>query len=90
MSNGPMIRRDGWGVSHAELKCEPIKVEYDFELRQGRLFMAEDNCCDMTGCIKFFERMDQGVLAIYTFAAGIPDISYLRNAVGWSAKEYRP
>ena len=55
------------------LGCEVDRLEYDFNKRIGRLFMPKDNCCDMSGCVAMFERIDPHVKRIETFAAGKPD-----------------
>ena len=83
-----MIRREGWGISHRELQCEPISVHYDFVARIGRLNMADGDCCDMTGCISFFKRMDQDVRRIETFSANRADTVYVKDDGGnWRAKQ---
>lgn len=82
---GPMIRRPDWGVSHVDLMCEPIKVEYDFRARRGFLFMVDGDCCDMTGCINLFERMDQDVARIDTFSGDKRCTSYAKRDGQWRA-----
>lgn len=66
------------------LGCEVDRLEYDFNKRIGRLFMPKDNCCDMSGCVAMFERIDPHVKRIETFAAGKPDTMYGRPN-GWVA-----
>lgn len=86
MTDEPMIRRDDWGISHRELKCEPLRVAYDFRTRHGVLHMAEGDCCDMTGCIAFFTRMDQDAMMITTFSGDTRDTIYRRDPGGeWRA-----
>jgi len=83
--DGPMIRRTDWGISHADLMCEPVKVEYDFVKRRGFLYMADGDCCDMTGCILLFSRMDQDVERIDTISGDKPSTSYVLSNGNWRA-----
>jgi hypothetical protein len=72
--------------THRNLLCEPIRLEYDFQRREGYLWMAEGNCCDMPGCIEIFEAIDDEVLKIQTFAGSNPDTVYTRKDRGdWKA-----
>lgn len=87
MTDGPMIRREDWGISHRELMCEPLRVTYDFVTRHGELHMADGDCCDMIGCIDFFTRMDQDAKKIATFSGNKPDTVYVRGDNGkWRAR----
>ena len=83
--DGPMIRRTDWGISHADLMCEPIRIEYDFVARRGVLVMAEGDCCDMTGCIRLFSRLDQDVQRIDTISGNRPCTSYVFRDEKWRA-----
>jgi hypothetical protein len=88
-TEGPMIRRENWGITHTELMCEPIRVLYDFRARIGYVFMADGDCCDMTGCVNFFKRMDQDVEVVFTHSEGRIDTSYWRDAKGeWHARTF--
>lgn len=53
-----------------ELQCMVVRLSYDFQSLAGRLDMAEDHCCDMSGCINVSKRLDEHVQRIDTFAAG--------------------
>jgi hypothetical protein len=59
--------------------CEVRSIAYDFDRRLGRLYMAEGNCCDMSGCIGFFVGVDPAVRHIETFAGDMPDTVYVRD-----------
>ncbi|SEP45341.1 hypothetical protein SAMN02990966_06494 [Rhodospirillales bacterium URHD0017] len=76
-----------------EIMCDVRGIAYDFERRIGRLYMAEDNCCDMSGCIEFFSGIDPDVRRIETFAGEVPDTVYIRDRdvprghrVEWTAR----
>ena len=83
---GPMIRREDWGITHRDLMCEPHSIEYDFKSRLGVLRMADGDCCDMTGCINVFMRMDQEVSKILTYSGDKPETVYVKRSDGeWRA-----
>jgi hypothetical protein len=42
-------------------------------------------CCDMSGCIIFFEAIDPEVLEIETFAGDERDTAYVRRRQGWQS-----
>jgi predicted PhzF superfamily epimerase YddE/YHI9 len=65
---------NGWAGFHKELQTNPISIIYNFDKRTGILFMEPGTCCDMSGCIAFFERIDPHVQRIYTIAGEIPSI----------------
>lgn len=68
------------------LKCEVISISYHFKASVGSLCMGEGNCCDMNGCIAFFEAIDPGVRVIDTHAGGEPDVSYCKRRDGtWTS-----
>lgn len=69
----------------SDLMCQVHSVSYDFDKRAGTLILAADNCCDMSGCIRYFCGIDANVELIETFAAGVPDIIYMKDVDGWSA-----
>ena len=51
----------------------------------GALQMPPDTCCDMSGCIALFERIDVDVTRIETMAGSKPDMIYRRTSEGWRA-----
>ena len=55
------------------------EIRYDFVHRTGTVYMPHENCTDMDGTIRFFERIDPGaVKRIVTFCGGVQDVSYAR------------
>jgi hypothetical protein len=68
-----------------DLHCNVAGLAYDFETRAGTLHMASNECCDMTGCIALFKRIDTGVKRINTIAGSNPDTIYIMEANGWQA-----
>ena len=71
---------------HNDLYCFVRRVEYDFELRTGTLYMGDNSCTDMAGCIKLFKAIDPSVQLILTFAGMKPDTAYHRIGKGdWDA-----
>ena len=70
------------------LKCSVNSISYNFVTRVGHLYMADDNCCDMAGCIKLFTSVDPKCRRIDTFAGYVPDVVYIRPAGKWNAYVY--
>lgn len=89
IDEGPMIRKPGWGISHRDLMCEPLTVTYDFRSRVGVVNMPEGDCTDMTGAIRFFERMDQDVEMIQTYSGDDLDTVYVKRGGEWCAVDGR-
>lgn len=70
---------------HPQLLCGVDRVEYDFRAGKGTLYLPAGDCCDMSGCIAFFEAIDPKVQAIDTFSGGKRDTGYRRHGSDWSA-----
>ena len=79
-----MIRADGV-PTHRTLMCNPLRAEYSFTTRRGALWMDENNACDMSGCIMFFQAMDQDVEEISAYEGGELDIVYKKKNGSWKA-----
>ena len=52
-----------------DVQCYVDRLEYDFQRRAGKLFMGENSCTDMSGCIGLFKKIDPGVELIETIAS---------------------
>ncbi len=77
--------RDGEAFHHG-LQCSVRSATYNFRERRGRLDMEEHCCCDMSGCITFFEAIDPKAQEIETFAGEDRDTAYVRRPkLGWEA-----
>lgn len=59
------------------LMCHVEMLAYDFERRLGNVHFPFGHCCDMTGCIEFFKRIDPNVAAIVTFSGPYEDTRYV-------------
>ena len=69
-----------------DVQCYVEKLEYDFVRRTGKLFMGENSCTDMGGCIRLFKQIDQDVRLIETIRSGPqPDTTYRLVAGKWQA-----
>jgi hypothetical protein len=71
-----------------DVQCYVEKLEYDFQRRAGKLFMGENSCTDMDGCIRLFKRIDPDVELIETIASPSSprrDTTYRRVAGKWKA-----
>jgi hypothetical protein len=68
-------------------KCDLSGLTYDFETRQGELFMGPMSAADMTGSIRIFEAIDPEVVFIQTLRVQpgdiVKDTAYVRNDDGW-------
>ncbi|WP_247997509.1 hypothetical protein [Brucella tritici] len=70
---------------HEGMQCYVNSIHYDFHTKTGTVFMAEDSCTDMSGCIAFFERIDPQALLVRTLAGEEDDTVYRRGPRRWSA-----
>lgn len=68
-----------------EFKCQVLRITYDFDAGVGRVWFPEHNCCDMGGCIGFFEKIDKGVCWIATMSGDKEDMQYVKNGEKWEA-----
>jgi hypothetical protein len=79
----------GRGVSkpvwNEGLQCTVYRLEYSFHSGEGWLHMRALDCCDMTGCIALFQRIDADVNTIFTMAGKMPDTAYVKLDDGWIA-----
>jgi hypothetical protein len=77
----------GRGAVWSELLVCGVKtIEYQPALQLGVLRMPAGNCCDMSGCIELFRRLDLGVRRIETFSGDVRDTRYERDDNGtWRA-----
>lgn len=66
-------------------QCGVLSVHYDVPTRSGYLMMADGHCCDMSGCIREFERIDPDVVRIATFSGEAEDTQYHKRPAGWVA-----
>jgi hypothetical protein len=73
------------GVQRPDLVCRVVDLSYDFRKRRGCISLAAGNCCDGTGCLELFLRIDPMVQEIHTFAGGEPDTIYERTSGRWKA-----
>lgn len=68
-----------------QLKCGLTKYAYDFPTQYGELYFPEGDCCDMTGAIEFFKKIDKDVSLIVTFSGEKADTSYRKGRDSWYA-----
>jgi hypothetical protein len=77
------ITRDPNGEAfHHGMQCCVRSVSYNFRDLTGRLDMEDGDCCDMSGCIEFFQALDPGVRLIETFSGSERDTAYIRSPRG--------
>lgn len=72
-----------------QLACYVKSISYDYDAKRGRLNMEEGNCCDMSGCIDLFTRIDPDVNRIHTYAGKMPDTDYIHKHDKWTARSKR-
>jgi hypothetical protein len=69
-----------------EMMCNVVRIAYDYETRCGFAWFADGDCCDMSGCIQFFSRLDPAVAEIQTYSGKAIDTAYQRAGHGqWRA-----
>jgi hypothetical protein len=84
-SFGPRDQKRGASWSEL-LVCFAEAVEYHPALRLGVLRLPKGSCCDMSGCIELFRRLDPDVRRIETFSGDVRDTRYERDGNGkWDA-----
>lgn len=59
--------------------CTPVRVEYDFSARRGKLVVAANQCCDMAGCIDVFSSIDPDATVIDVYSGGTLDVRYMKG-----------
>ena len=69
--------------------CRTTSLKYDFCKNRGEIFFPSGTCCDMSGCIAFFEQIDVDVLEIQTYSGVELDTKYVRDENGWKAFRVR-
>lgn len=73
------------GVCDDRLKCNVISLAYDFRTHTGQLYLLDGDCCDMTGCVALFEKIDRKVKAINTYSGDQEDTMYRKEGKEWNA-----
>jgi hypothetical protein len=68
---------------HDGLMCGVLSLSYDFAGHEGIITFPRGDCCDMSGCIRLFEAIDPGVVAIDTFSGDEPDTAYRKRNGVW-------
>ncbi len=68
-----------------DLGCEVSNLEYDFDTKKGKLTMESGQCCDLSGCISIFEKIDQNVEIIETFSGDKSDTIFKRVNGDWQS-----
>lgn len=69
------------------LKCVPINVSYDYIDHSGKMELKRLHCTDMSGCIRYFKRIDPKVRYIYTYSAGMTGTVYEKFGDDWRVRE---
>ncbi len=70
-----------------KMMCRVKAFSYNYEGREGLLFVEEGEICSMSGCVSFFENIDPDARVISTFSGGRMDTIYVRIGREWVAKE---
>ena len=73
-------------VFDERLRCGVLSLSYDFQSLTGNIYFPDGHCCDFSGCIGIFTKIDPRVLTVKTHAGDAPDTEY-RRAIGgkWKA-----
>ena len=69
------------------LGCCLESLTYDFNTHSGKLYISGYGCCDMSGCIDFFESIDPHVSQIFPYSKQ-NDVFYKKIESEW--KSYIP
>src|SRR4051812_22756115 len=65
------------------LMCGVESLSYDFAARAGTIRFPRGDCCDFRGCLRLFEGIDPGVVAIDTWSGDRPDTIYHKRGGEW-------
>jgi hypothetical protein len=70
-----------------QLQTAVHSIAYDFDLRVGVIEMPAHYCCDMSGAIAYFKKIDPDVRQVQTYEARVADIVYTLTDEGeWLAR----
>lgn len=72
-----------------ELMSYVRRIEYDYALQCGNVYMPASGCTDMAGAINLFTRIDPNVRRIDTFADGVLDTQYKFQHGKWGAQLFQ-
>jgi hypothetical protein len=72
-------------VFDERLMCHVVSLAYDFRSHTGKVYLADGECCDMSGCVALFERIDPKVTAVETFSGDRADTVYRKAGKEWNA-----
>ena len=67
------------------LKCRIERFTYCFVERVAEIWLADGNCTDMEGAIKYVMRIDTKAITIITWSGGKRDTVYMRIDGEWKA-----
>ena len=67
------------------LMCGVERLSYDFATRKGVVVFPRGDCCDFRGCLRLFEAIDPGVVAIDTWSGDRPDTIYRKRGGTWES-----
>ena len=74
---------------HNQLICFVERIEYDFDTKQGKLWMKEGDYCNMPACVKMFQALDPNVNLIITYSGEMLDTGYRLMQDGWVSMDLR-
>lgn len=79
--------KKSYAVWNDEAQCFVHFINYDYISGVGSIMMLTGNCCDMSGTIRLFERIDKNVNSIISYyPEGDPDTVYIKVAGKWQAR----
>ena len=67
--------------------CRVLRLSYDYNTKEGVLFIAEDGCTDMSGCIAVFSVLDPAVTLITTSSESGDWTVYRRSGDFWQVTD---
>lgn len=65
------------------LMCDVKRVEYDYDLKQAKVIIKDDGCCNMPECIELIQSIDLDVRVIETFNDKGHDTTYAAEKGVW-------
>jgi len=77
------------GVWHSGMQCGVESIYIDCAGKCATLWLHKGHCTDMTGTVRFIERIDPRITRIYTLGGGLRDTVYSKESGEWVSERFR-
>lgn len=66
-----------------QMQCHLLVAHYDYARQTGFAIFPAGECCDMQGCVDFFQEKSPGIQTICTISGGQRDTCYQYDGEDW-------